>query len=185
MVFKDFLTAITGCCDTAENEEIRSMIGKLNILADPEDLSREEYTNVHNEVLGDQFRAYDRKDINSMLDDMIGRSTPILPEEIQELNSGQRNDLVEDAIDIANQYREVCLAFGLSDAIHTMTDQRIPSLAIMDNVPVNPLQYGLMSTYDDSRTESFSTGDDEENITVYDDDDDDDDDSSDPYYDGD
>lgn len=181
MKFKNFLIAMTA--NNPSDDELE-VIEQLEKLSNPDSIeNRQEYNKLRAEVFDvDADEYFDRKEIEEILES----AKPILPQEIQEnLHEDSVMDAIcKEAIANATDYRPACLALGISDAIYTMTDQRIAPSALKMEFYTNPTEHRLLSIMDNAVGETFDSPAQEDSGTEYDDDDDDDDDYDD-YYDAD
>lgn len=179
MKFKKFMNAV--CSEFLPNasEDLTETIGKLNILADPKELSRDEYYDIHDDIFGDVETEFDRRDAKEILNS----SLPILPASIQDnINEDAvQSTLIDNAVNIAADYRNACLALGVSDAIYEMTDERVLPSALVKEYEINSTEGRLLDAMDKVYGETFEGSDEEEDDAT----DLDSDDGDDDYYDAD
>lgn len=179
MEFNKFLGIIGS---NEEDEEINEIIDNLHTLSNPTDITRSEYADLQEKTMGiNPEKHFDALEVEDILDS----SYPVLPVSVQRCidEPDSKATLIDEAVENGAGYYSSALTLGLSDAIYSMTDQRIAPSVLRKEFEATVGERNLLSAMDGMFGESFEVPDADDDLSE--DDEDYEDDSDDPYYDAD
>lgn len=149
------------------DEEEMEIIDNLSLISEPENFTREEFSDKVEETFGRNIiDAHDKRDIAYM----TRKARENMPSEISASidEAGILDDIEREALERSKDYHPATLAIGVSDALYNATDHRIsPSIILPDTAP--SLSYELTDAVTENG-DSYDSDNEPESDDEFDDD---------------